>query len=160
MLLSNLIFLTVTGVLAIHASAVGAVRSVPEQSKDVCYYTESSKWTYVDPAYQPRDPRFQISIPPGFSQPKTVVLSAVRADDSVPSFRWKSVPPDSVLLWNTFVMEGFSFRGMIRGDTLRAELIYMHDSFPNRRAELSGTRINCPKDRRGLITAFLAPGKS
>ena len=160
MLLFNSIFLTVTGALAMHVSASNAVRSVPKQSKDVCYHAEASQWSYVDSAYLPRAPRFQTSVPPGFSQPKTFVLSTVRADESVPSFRWKSVPADSVHLWNTFVMEGFSFRGTLRGDTLSAELTYMHDSFPDRRAQLRGTRIDCPKDTRGVITAFLAFDKT
>ena len=161
MLLFNSIFLKATGALALHVSALSAVLAVTQQpSNDVCYYTESSKWTYVDSAYQPRDPRFPVTVPPAFSQPKTFVLSTVRADDSVSSFRWKSLPPDSVLLWNTFVMEGFAFRGTIRGDTLSAELTYMHDSFPDRRAQLRGTRIDCPKDRRGVTTAFLASDKS
>lgn len=150
---------TAIGALAFQVSALMSEFSGGAQSKDVCYRLEASNWAYVDSSYQTRDPRFG-SVLPGFSRPKTLVLSTVRANDSTPSFRWKSVPPDSVLLWNTFAMDGFSFRGTIRGDTLNAELRYTHDSFPDRRAELKGTRVACARDKRGMTTAFLAADKT
>ena len=147
-------------VFAICWSVAFQPRPPKNWAKGACYYTESSQWSYVDSAYRPRDPRFLIPIPPLFEHPRILELSTDHAKDPVNSYHWKQVPPDSVFVSSGFVMESFRLRGTIRGDSLRAELVYMHDSYPDRRADVFGRRIECPKDRTSSLIAYQDPHRA
>ena len=148
---------SIVALVMIGANVPHVVQTAHHDEKAVCYRTTFSNWSFVNAAFNPRDVRFKIAGPSRFEAAQTFRLSERHASESANHYLWKTIPPDSVTVWSTFAMEGFSFRAVTMGSTIHGEFIYMHDSYPDRKAELVGYRIDCARGGTNVITALNEP---